>query len=97
MAPHVYLLEAYTPNASAATAEETVRVLQAASELDESTAEIRIIGHVLVPGDELCLYLIEAPDEELVALLAGRAGITFERIAEANATLGPEAWGVERA
>ncbi len=79
-----YLIECYLPRSRrdelpAATA----RVRRAAEAVAAEGAEIRYVGSTFLPGDELCLHLVEAESAEHVGRVSGRARIAFERVVEA--------------
>jgi hypothetical protein len=44
--------------------------------------EVRYLGSMLVPGDEVVFCFFEAPTVDAVEAVAGRAEIPFERILE---------------
>jgi uncharacterized protein DUF4242 len=72
----LYLAEFYLPHADAA---DLAHRAQAAAQLDE----IRFVEAILVPGDESCFALFDAPSPDQVRSAGARAGITVDRVAEA--------------
>ena len=74
-----FLVEVYTP-AAAALAE-----IQA---LSEAGSPARYVRSIVVPEDESCFHLFEAPSAEVVLEVSRRAGITPQRIVEAVETSG---------
>lgn len=79
-----YLVERYVPRATGAQLAEIVRTAQAAAgQAGDSPGAIRCLAVTLVPGDELCYCLFEAPTIEAVRQAHERAQIPRERIVEA--------------
>src|SRR5262249_18452322 len=58
------------------------RVRAAADEMTREGTSIRFLRSLFVPGDEICLLLLDGPSREAVAEVARRAGIAFERVLE---------------
>lgn len=54
----------------------------AAAELVEGLP-VRHLRTIILPGDETCLHLFEAPSAEAVRVACRRAGIRFDRLVEA--------------
>jgi hypothetical protein len=59
------------------------RARAAAEELAREGAQIRHVRSTVVPDDEMCLLVYEAPNRELALEATRRAGVTSERILEA--------------
>lgn len=86
-----YLVERYVPRAGAAQLAEIAGAAQAAAEQSgELGGAIRCLAVTLVPGDELCYCLFEAPSPQAVRQAHQRARVPCERIVEAfHATAHP--------
>ena len=82
-----FLVEVYTPEA-ATLAEIQERARKAATELSEAGVPARYVRSIVVPGDETCFHLFEASSVETVHEAARRAGISPQRIVEAEETHG---------
>ena len=79
-----YLLELYVARANAvAIDQDAQRVRLAAEEHTRQGTPVRYLRSIFVPDDETCFYLFEAASLEGVRAVADRAGLRFERIAEA--------------
>jgi hypothetical protein len=79
-----YLVERYVPRAAGAQLAEIVRTAKsAAGRTGDSPGAIRYLAVTLVPGDELCYCLFEAPTIEVVRQAHELAQIPCERIVEA--------------
>jgi hypothetical protein len=79
-----YLVERYVPRAAAAQLAEIAATAKAAAgPTEDSPAAIRYLAVTLVPGDELCYCLFEAPSIEAVRQAHQLARIPCERIVEA--------------
>jgi hypothetical protein len=87
-----YLVEAYKPHGR--DVEELARLEEsaqaAAREVSRSHADVRYVRAILVPEDETCFYVFEAPSREVVAQAAVRAGLSEARITESVETLEEE-------
>lgn len=71
------MVELYAPaskGSGAQTAEDAARSLR-----DEGLA-VRYLGSIVIPGDETCFHVFEAPSAEAVREVSRRAAIRFERI-----------------
>lgn len=77
-----FLVETYAPSAIA-LADAEARARLAAVELARSGTPVHYIRSIFVPGDEMCLYLFEAPSAEAVREASERAGLSPGRIVEA--------------
>jgi hypothetical protein len=78
-----YLIEGYVANADAAELEDRARTT--AEAMSNEGHEVRYLRSVLVRADETCFHLFEAASENVVAELARRAALPYERIVEAEA------------
>jgi hypothetical protein len=79
-----YLVERYVPRAGRAQLAEIVKTAKtAARQTGDSPGAIRYLAVTLVPGDELCYCLFEAPTIEAVRQAHDLARIPCERIVEA--------------
>jgi len=59
------------------------RLRQAAEELTRDGSRVRYLRSLFVPQDETCLLVFEADSADLVREAAARAGVAFERVAQA--------------
>ena len=79
-----YLVEAYVPRGRPRELEAAAgRARDAASRLTREGRRIRFLRSTFVPDDELCFLIFEADSRALVAEVAARAAIEYERILEA--------------
>ena len=78
-----YLVERYVPRAVRAHLAEIVKMAKTAARSGDSPGAIRCLAVTLVPGDELCYCLFEAPTIEAVRQAHELARIPCERIVEA--------------
>lgn len=90
-----YLVERYVPRAKGTRLAELAAAGQAAARQTEgSAAAIRYLATTLVPGDELCYCLFDAPSIEALRRACELAQITCGRIVEAfHATAHPPGGG----
>jgi hypothetical protein len=81
------MVEAYEPNpiAIALRAEVVEALRRAAEEVSTDGAPVRYLRSILVPADETCFHLFEAPSEAAVRAAAVRADVVCTRIVEAVA------------
>jgi len=79
-----FLVEAYTP-ATVQMAEVEKRARRAADHLADAGADVQYVRAIFVPEDELCLHLLDAASVEAASELVRRAGISPDRIVEAEA------------
>ena len=77
-----YLVELYTPFPGD-FAELDRRVRAAAEKLAKEGAPLRHERSILVPEDEICLLIYDAPSAELALEASRRAGVVSERVVEA--------------
>ena len=62
---------------------DAARASAASDEATEDGATVRYLGSTLIPGDETCFVLFEAPSADDVRRLLERAQITYDRLVEA--------------
>ena len=67
---------------AAALDEERVRVRAAADALRAEGLPVRYLSSILMPADELCFHLFEAPSVESVRAASERAGLEPIRVIE---------------
>ena len=79
-----YLVETYTP-ATVEIADVEERARRAADHLTEAGTDVHYVRAIYVREDELCLHLVDAATVEAVNDLVRRAGISPDRIVEADA------------
>ena len=79
-----FLVEAYTPTA-ADLSEIEARARLASVELQREGKPVRYVRSILIPGDETCLHLFQAPSVGAVREASERAGFSPQRIVEAVA------------
>ena len=77
-----YLVEVYAPPAGELE-EVEARVRHAAADSGSGRMRARYLRSILVPGDEMCFHLFEAPSPEVVRKAAQLAGLAYARIVEA--------------
>ena len=81
-----YLVELYVSREERAAVDLGVRRARvAAAELTREGTPVRHVRSIFVPEDETCFFLYEAESADAVREAARRAGLVFERIAEAVA------------
>jgi hypothetical protein len=79
-----FLLELYVSREAGASARlDAERARIAADELTRTGTPVRCVRSIFVPDDETCFLLFEADSIGAVREAAGRAGLPFDRIAEA--------------
>ena|SRR5829696_3743303 len=84
-----YLVESYLPPPSPEALERLeARATAAADELTRAGAPLRYIEAIVVPEDEMCMFVYEAGSAELAREASARAGIRCERIVEASVSSG---------
>jgi hypothetical protein len=79
----VFLIEAYLPGTAGALEEAPERARRAAELAVREGFAVRYVGTTLVPVDETCLHLFEAPSAAVIEAAAARAGLACDRIVEA--------------
>jgi hypothetical protein len=84
-----YLVESYLPPPSPDALERLeARAIAAANGLAQAGGQLRYIEAIVVPEDEMCLFVYEAGSAELAREASARAGIRCERIVEASVSSG---------
>jgi hypothetical protein len=79
-----YLVERFLPgDPEAQLAAVADRASSSAEAMRREGIELRYLGSTLIPEDQMCFCLFEAPSAEAVGQANLRAGLTFERILEA--------------
>ena len=78
-----YLVEAYAPIDERELAKAVSRIRAAAEAMSRQGAPVRHVQAILVPGDETCFHLVQAPSVEAVDELARTARLVYTRIVEA--------------
>jgi hypothetical protein len=73
-----YVVEQYLPNDAAGKAEAFVAALLAPSGVEG--VAVGLACSLLLPDDDLCLYVLKAASPEAAARAAERAAITPERV-----------------
>ena len=81
----VFLLESYLPHAASGLDEASASARDAAELAADGGASIRYLRTTLLPADETCLHLFEAPSVAVVQAAASQAGLPCDRIVEALA------------
>ena len=79
-----FLVEVFTPRPGAgklATAERRARL--AAGRLSGADGEVRFVGAMYIPEDEICFFLFDAPSSRHAALVAQTARLDPIRVVEA--------------
>jgi len=77
-----YLIESYVAGGDIADLQGRARA--AAAAMSDEGHVVRYLRSVLVRGDETCFHLFDAISESVVAELARRAELGYERIVEAE-------------
>jgi hypothetical protein len=79
-----FLAERYVSAADLELARlDAARASAASKEATESGKTVRYLGSTLIPSDETCFALFEAPSAEDVRRLLERASLPYDRIVEA--------------
>jgi len=79
-----FLAETYTPrDASGAAAPRAGDIARAAAHASRPGAPVRFLGAILVPAEETCFWLYQAPAAEAVLAAMTAAGLRPERITPA--------------
>ncbi len=84
-----YLIERYLPASTEAALHE------AAARLEAQASGLRHLRSFLVPADELCFSLYEAPSEEALWEASSKAELPCERVSEALEVASKECGWVE--
>ncbi len=80
-----YAVELYLPRFTKdALPEATERAGAMAEQMAREGIPVRFLHSIFVPGDEMCFLLFAGPSTGIVAELAHRAAITFERVFEVD-------------
>jgi hypothetical protein len=77
-----YLIEAYVAGGDITDLQDRARA--AAETMSNEGHAVRYLHSVLVRADETCFHLFEAASADVVAELAERAELRYERIVEAE-------------
>ena len=77
-----YLIEAYVAGGDMTDLEDRARVV--AEAMSKEGHAVRYLRSVVVRADETCFHFVEAVSENVVAELARRAELLYERIVEAE-------------
>lgn len=81
-----FLIEVYLSRGDSAAVERNAeRARLAARELTREGTPVRYLRSIFVPEDETCFVLLQADAAEAAGEAARRAGLSFERLAEAVA------------
>jgi hypothetical protein len=75
-----YLIEAYTPIDGHELAQSVARIASVARAMSRQGIPVRHRKAILVPGDETCFYLVDAPSADAVERLVREADFAFTRI-----------------
>ena len=82
----MFLAELYLPETGGEARRWAIRKAErAAASLAREGAPIRLVRSVVVPHDEMCLFLFEADSAETVGRVGELGGIAFDRVVEAVA------------
>jgi hypothetical protein len=80
----LFIAERYVPSADLELVQvDAARASAASDQATEDGAAVRYLGSTLIPGDETCFVLFEAPSADDVRRLLERARITYDRLVEA--------------
>jgi hypothetical protein len=81
---HTYLAEAYLSRDGYDDLPEAIaRMRRAAADLTSDGHHVRYVRTIFVPEDETCFHLFEGVSVRAVEKASRRAGLSFNRIAEA--------------
>jgi hypothetical protein len=81
-----FLAETYAPRDPPGTGTAARRAAQAALAADHTSrpgAQVRLLGAIVVPKEETCFYLYQAPSAGAVRAAVTRAGLRPDRITQA--------------
>ncbi len=80
----LFLAERYLPTGSAETAADDAKRARAASrQLAAEGTVVRYLGSTLLPADETCFALFEAPSAAEVERLLASASLAYDRVVPA--------------
>ena len=83
-----FLAETYTPRDAPGSAAPGADDLAAAGQSSQDAAPVRFLGAILVPEEETCFWLYQAPSAAAVREAMTRARLQPERITEAMSIIG---------
>jgi Nickel responsive protein SCO4226-like len=87
-----FLAETYAPrDAPGDTTPHAADIVLAAGQASEHRAPVRFLGAILVPDEETCFWLYQAPSADAVRAAMTRARLRPERITPAVPIRPPEA------
>lgn len=87
-----YLVELYLPRRNeAALADAAMRASAACDALASEGRQVRYLGTMFVPQDEICFHIYEAQTADAVGEASLRAQIAYERIVRAVSVNGGQA------
>ena len=79
-----YLVETYVPRAKAHEVEATgVRLRAVVADLQREGTPVRFVRTTLLPDDETCFHVLDAPSTADVELVCRRAGLVRVRVVTA--------------
>ncbi len=78
-----YLVETYSPINGDELGTAVSRIRAVAQAMSRQGVPVRHVKAILVPGDETCFHLVDAPSLEVVDELTRRARLVHTRIVEA--------------
>jgi Protein of unknown function (DUF4242) len=79
----VFLVESYLPGSANALEQAPASARRVAELAAREGIAVRHVRTTLVPADETCLHLFEAPSAAVMGAAAARAGLACDRIVEA--------------
>jgi ribosomal protein S11 len=82
-----FLVELYVARGDDAAASSDARLASgAAADLFDRDSDVRGVRTIVVPEDETCFLLVEAPGQQAVQRALERAGLRCEHISAATST-----------
>jgi len=75
-----FLVEVYAPMRADGLARAVARARRAAGEMSREGTPIRHLRATLIPEDETCFHLFEAPSTKAAGEASRRAGLHFARV-----------------
>lgn len=78
-----FLAEVYVPRSSADDSCRAARCARAAAELSRQGTSVRYVRTTLLPEDETCFHVFDAPSADAVGEVGRRAGLSWARIVHA--------------